>query len=222
MVYPVVLFVLGIALFWMASCEVRAVRSRYFALAAWPLIFFLVAKTFGWAVGAARGYDIIMFLPIAALAAFPAGCYLGVVAGEALYDIFDFFSLAGLKVKKTFDQADAAMQRHDYDEAERLYRAALKDNQSNVELRRRLVELYVTTRRLDEALGELREVGRLSERPEDVCLAAFERAEILADEKEDVAAAIEEIRAVLASFPDSTSAVFARERLAQLERRLEA
>ena len=200
------------------------VRNRYFALAAWTLIFFLVAKTMHWAVAAAgriNPYSIIMFLPIAVLAVFPAGCYMGVVAGHVLYDIFDFFSLTGLKVKKTFDQADAAMQRHDYDEAERLYRAALKDNQSNVELRRRLAGLYATTRRFDEALAELREVGRLSERPEDVYLAAFERAEILADEKKDIAAAIEEIRAVLERFPASTSAVFARERLARLERRLE-
>ena len=216
MIYLVLFFVTGLLLLTLALLDVKFVRHTCFFAVALGAIIFLLARTFVWGAGAG-----IPFLLLAVVASLPAGFYIGICAGGILYDMFDFFSLAGLRVKKTFDQGDAAVQRHDYDEAERLYQAALKDNRSNVELRRRLADLYVTTHSFDEAIAELREVGRLSKRPENICLAAFERAEILADEKKDIAAAIEEIRAVLKRFPDGASAVFARERLAQLEKRLD-
>ena len=216
MIYLVLFFVTGLLLLTLGLLDVKFVRHTCFFAVALGAIIFLLARTFVWGAGAG-----IPFLLLAVVASLPAGFYIGICAGGILYDMFDFFSLAGLRVKKTFDQGDAAVQRHDYDEAERLYQAALKDNRSNVELRRRLADLYVTTHSFDEAIAELREVGRLSKRPENICLAAFERAEILADEKKDIAAAIEEIRAVLKRFPDGASAVFARERLAQLEKRLD-
>ncbi|MBI2919976.1 MAG: hypothetical protein HYY18_02705 [Planctomycetes bacterium] len=92
---------------------------------------------------------------------------------------------ATLKVEPTFDQAEAAEKRQDWEGALRLYRIAAQKEPQHAETRRRLGEAYLRVEDLDQGIMELRAAMGLSEDPEKKVTVAFRVCDLLVERKSD-------------------------------------
>jgi hypothetical protein len=93
---------------------------------------------------------------------------------------------ADLKVVPTFDQAEAAERRKDFQGALALYQDAAKRHPENAEIRRRLGEAYLRVGDEDHGVMELRAAMGLVEDPEKKMTVAFRVVDILVERKKDV------------------------------------
>lgn len=86
---------------------------------------------------------------------------------------------------RTYDQAEAAERRRDWETAERLYKAALAEDPSDLETRRRLGELAIRRGDLEAALRIFQSVlPRIPEREKKLALA-FRMADLMAGPGKD-------------------------------------
>lgn len=92
---------------------------------------------------------------------------------------------AKLKIEPTFDQAEAAEKRQDWEGALRLYRIAAQKEPEHAETRRRLGEAYLKAEDLDQGIMELRAAMGLTEDPEKKVTVAFRVCDLLVERKSD-------------------------------------
>jgi hypothetical protein len=142
-------------------------------------------STSGWLVA------LMLPSPMALLAAIPAGLLWG-----ASYAYFFATFVVRLRtwgmgdenlvVLPTFDKAEAAERRKDFQGALRLYQEAAAAHPGNAEIRRRLGEAYLRVADEDQGLMELRAAMGLVADPEKKMTVAFRVVEILMGKKKDV------------------------------------
>ena len=135
--------------------------------------------------------------------------YLGVIGRAGMSD-------DQIVVRKTYDRAEGAESRGDYEGAAELYRKETDSDPTDREAHRRLAEVLLKMGSPREAVEELRSVLALSKEEEARCAAAFRLAEVLQDEMGDREAAADLYRMVLQDYPDSKYAGHARSRLEQV------
>jgi len=172
------------------------------------------------------GYSTIGALwlkfPLFFLALVPSVPFLAHVIRRVLIRAAEeIVSLDRVEVMPSASRAAAAERRGDFAEAERLYREVIRRTPGDPGPRRQLAELLARLGRSDEAIEEYRRLMHVVRTPADKYLVAFDIADIIANQKKDVWGAIEELEHILREFPESTSAAFARERIAILRSRLD-
>jgi len=166
----------------------------------------------GGPLGAAFGVFILL-----------AGWVLGLVfnAGALYYVAICFLGAIGrtltsddqVVVRKTYDRAEGAESRGDYEEAAALYRKEIGADPDDREAHRRLAELLLKLARKQEAVEELRRVMELSEGEEKLCAAAFRLAEVLGEELGREVEAADLYQMIVRDHPASSYARYARARL---------
>ncbi len=109
-------------------------------------------------------------------------CHCGFVAKAGAELIFEAARRAKgdhlLVVEKTYDQAEAAEKRRDWDTAERLYRAEVDGDPADAQARIRLGEIYLKLDRVDEATLLFAAALPLLDEPEQQGPLAFRLSEI--------------------------------------------
>ncbi|RJP17803.1 MAG: hypothetical protein C4520_15650 [Candidatus Abyssobacteria bacterium SURF_5] len=141
-------------------------------------------------------------------------------AGRVSGGIADF--LSGIPVSGKTDRAIARAERSElergYEEAVRLYQQIISKDRKNPAPRLKLAELHFKLRDYDKYLQQMHEMldacrkMPMSER----CALINRMADIYLQRKKDPAAAVEILSRIIAEFPKTKYAGYARERIAGL------
>ena len=118
-----------------------------------------------------------------------------------------------LVVRKTYNRAEGAESRGDLDGAAALYREEIQADPADREAHRRLAEVLLKAGKMREAADLFRQVLELSKGADERCVAALRVAEVFQDNLGDVAAAVELYEMILAEYPKTKHAAYARARL---------
>ncbi len=116
-------------------------------------------------------------------------------------------------VRKTYDQADAAMKREDYDAAAALYYRAIEKEPGDVEARRRLAEVFLKRGQPTSAASVLQEILDLSEDEQERCTVMFRLGEVLQDVLHEPEEAEGLYERIIRDYPAGEYAGYARARL---------
>ena len=136
-----------------------------------------------------------------------ADCVIDIVMKTASGDIH-------IKVKRTYDRAEAAQARHDYETALSLYRKVLEDDPKDREAHRRIGELCLTMGRTEEATEALRRVIAASETENEWCAGVLRLAEVLGEELGRPGEARDLYESIIKRYPRGRHAGYACSRMA--------
>lgn len=119
---------------------------------------------------------------------------------------------------KTYDRAEGAEARREFDRAAELYREKLEEDPEDPEAYRRLAEVLLKLDRPQEAEAEFRRALEVAEEAEFCSSLAFRLAEVLDESLGRPEEAAEMYRLIVNEYPDSEHAAFAKSRLRHLRR----
>jgi len=120
-------------------------------------------------------------------------------------------------VRKTYDKAEAAEARHDFETAASLYEQEIASDPEDHEAHRRLGELLVKMGRAREGAARLERALELAEQADERCAAAFRLAEVYHDQLDDPEQALRLYTLIARSHPGNRLARYARERAERLK-----
>ena len=148
--------------------------------------------------------DAFIAVPALGLASAPWSLFFAYWVVEFIVDLArSAVGLKNLRVAPGYSQAEAALKRRDFDEAERFYRKLIDDFPDEPEPCRRLGELLLSRSRPTEAITCLKEAEKREPDPGMKIMHCFSVADILADHLGDVHEAITVIEKFAAQHPDS-------------------
>ena len=121
-----------------------------------------------------------------------------------------------LRVRPTYDQAEAAEKARDFETAAALYREAIKADDSDPTPRRRLAEILLRQGQAEAAIQALRGAANCCVDVEAKAITIFRLVEVLLSQRKDKAAAIEELRKLASAHPGTPYAENAQSRIEAL------
>lgn len=153
----------GIGAYASRQAEQTTGRWRRSALLRWglaggalPLYGFLVSDLMGGGAGLEHGVSPFVAFPVMAMAALTFVPYGVLMFGNSLSDAKRWlFSEDQVRIVKTYDQAEAAEKRHDWERATELYAREVDADPTDLEARRRLAEVLIRRGRPGEAAAQI-------------------------------------------------------------------
>jgi len=197
-------------------------RSRWFqwgGLALWVLLLILMQSQIE-VRSAAEGVFTLVAIPVACI--FWAPFVAFVVVHTLSRMVRALLSLDHIRVRPGYSEAEAAAARGDLERAMALYRRGAQAHPEDPEPHRRIADLYLRLGRPDDAIRAFRQAQDREPDPNDQLLIVFAIAEILADGKDDPAAALRVLEEFLDQYPQVRGRAFAEERIRALRSRLGA
>jgi tetratricopeptide (TPR) repeat protein len=124
----------------------------------------------------------------------------------------------GGKIKKVDAHASALVSERRYKDAVQLYREAIAKNKKDPSLRLNLADIYLKIRDYDSALKYIEQAVQMPKgmSEDERCSRINRLADLYLEHKDDRASAIRALQLIIKDYPESRSAVFARERIGQI------
>ena len=129
-------------------------------------------------------------------------------------------SARGGKADMLYAEAKKCELERNYKGAVEIYRRAIKMDAKNPEPRKRMADLYLRLRKYDAAIGCMGEILDRCRGMTDGerCSLMNRMADIHLSNKRDPASAVEVLERLVEQYPKSTSALYARERIAEIRK----
>jgi tetratricopeptide (TPR) repeat protein len=126
----------------------------------------------------------------------------------------------GGSINQVDAHASALVSERKYEEAIQLYRQAIIRRKKDPSLRLKLGDIYIKIRDYDNALKYIEEAIRMPKglSEHERCLRINRLADLYLQEKDDRGSAIRALKFIITDYPKSRSAIFARERIAQIRK----
>ena len=160
-------------------------------------IFFVVLVSFCWAV-----------------------FFANFVGGTVANIIRSLVSLDDIRNPPPMSLVDAAITQRDYPTAMERLQTVIRDYPEEPQPLRRLAELYLLMDRPDEAVQSYRRAAAVEPEIPQKLVDIFNAADILADVRHNLPAALDEIEGFVNLHPDVRGREFADERMARLRERI--
>jgi tetratricopeptide (TPR) repeat protein len=126
-----------------------------------------------------------------------------------------------LKVPKTYDKAEAAERRMDYETAAALYKIEIEDDPEDGEACRRLAEVYIKVGDFRSALSQFNRAIECNLERDRKCAVLMRMADLHAGYLGDIDAAIDTLQTIIHQYPTSKHADYAKVRLRTLDEKRE-
>ena len=211
--WSVISAVLGLTLSGVMYLQPGFAKKWPFHVAGVSALIFVYAKFFS--SGPFGPVTICTFLVLAACSMFFLAHVVGMPVANLLVG-----TASAIKLRRTYDQAEAAEARRDYAGAERLYLEAIPEDEKDPEPLRRLADLYVKMERWDEASTFLRRAVDLTHDIEAKFMLIFQLADMLDEDLTNPAAALAELERLARDHPHARGIEYVTPRIESLRRRL--
>lgn len=206
----------GAVLSYMALRDALLIDKPWFSLPAACVSVVL----FVWAVRLclAAGYP---WLLASLIVAFPFGIshayFVATLVGNAMRGTARFMmGDKNIEVAPTFDMAEAALKRGEFDQAIALFEEAVRTWPKSPTPQVHMADALIRLQRFPEAAGCLRKAVALIPEPADASPVVFRLADVLAKQMGQRDQAAQVLQDFIRRYPDTKFADYARERLAGL------